>query len=652
MNTVLEDELIKIFKNNNKYWGDTLNKTAIINDLKEYNSDLIYKLFDNKVIAENYVIDIKGVKIIKIDELISFLRYKKYWLDSFTKYTNKIGLSTENRLLEYNDDVVLDFPYKDCVLKGGMTIDEIGNDEIFYNNVIARDEIDTLLSPKIINNIYKYDATGKNKITQYDSNDNFVIKGNNLIVLSTLLERYKNKVDAIYIDPPYNTGNDANNTFKYNNNFNHSTWLTFMKNRLEYAKKLLNKETGVLMIAIDKNEFDYLGVLLDSIFGRNIYEKHIITVVHNPRGVQGKNFSYNNEFMYYIIPKNKKLINNRIIDDKEIEYSSLRNWGGESLRTDAKNCFYPIIINEKKEIIGFGEVTENTIHPEKNENIGEFCYIYPIDNKGIERKWRYARQTIEDVKHLLRVTEKEGIYDIEIGKNFAQYKTVWMDKKYDANEYGTKIVNKLVDKDCFSFPKSVYTVYDAIYSVVANKKDALVLDFFGGSGTTAQAVRMINDTDNGNRRYIIVEQMDYIKSVTVKRINELVNSGLTKSNITINKKGGSFVYFELMELNCTFINRILKASSNDQLQNIWKEIEINADLNYKVELAKLKRDVSCNNDCDDFNILTLDEQKNILIKSLDMNQLYISYSEIDDQNLNICEDIKEFNKSFYGDTNE
>src|SRR5699024_2388439 len=160
------------------------------------------------------------------------LRFKNYWDNSYTRYTNEIGLTSEGKYLQYNTDVVLDFPHKDSVLEGGMTKENVGKREDYYHNVIAKEEIDSLLSPKSLLNPKKYNKDGEHEITDIDDHDNLIIKGNNLIALNSLKGRFTSKVKLIYIDPPYNTGSDS---FKYNDSFNHSTWLTFMKNRLDVA---------------------------------------------------------------------------------------------------------------------------------------------------------------------------------------------------------------------------------------------------------------------------------------------------------------------------------------------------------------------------------------------------------------------------------
>jgi len=333
---------------------------------------------------------------------------------------------------------------------------------------------------------------------------NILIEGENYHALSVLNYTHQGKIDVIYIDPPYNTGAKD---WKYNNDYvdindtyRHSKWLSMMSKRLRLAKKLL-KDDGALICAIDENELNRLGLLLEDIFGN--YEIHCITIIHNPRGVQGSNFSYTHEYAYFVFQKGLKIIGSRKIKEEDIDWRGLRDSGKESLRTDARNCFYPIIVQNEK-IIGFGEVLENGNHPKKQteEKKGKY-YIWPIDVKGIERKWRYARQSIESVKDLLRVKKIKQGYDINIGKDFGIVRTVWQDSKYDASEYGTKLIQDLVPSTPFDFPKSVYNVYDCLAPIIAERKNAIVLDYFAGSGTTGHAVMILNKEDDGKRQFIL-----------------------------------------------------------------------------------------------------------------------------------------------------
>lgn len=296
-----------------------------------------------------------------------------------------------------------------------------------------------------------------------------------------------------------------------------------MQSRLTLAKNLLT-DKGVLICTIDENESATLRLLLDDIFGAD-YEYNCITIIHNPRGIQGKNFSYTNEFAYFVIPKGDKIIGERHLSDDEIYWSPLRNWGSESLRTDARNCFYPIIVNDDK-IIGFGDVSPNDYHPKKNELLEDGSIaVYPIDAKGVERKWRYARQSVEGILDYLAVKKTRGVYDIELGKTFGTYKTVWSDPKYDANGYGKQLLNSILPNCSFDFPKSLWNVYDCLYSVVAKKSDATILDFFAGSGTTGHAVMKLNAEDGGNRRFILCtnNENNICRDVTYERIKRVID---------------------------------------------------------------------------------------------------------------------------------
>lgn len=336
--------------------------------------------------------------------------------------------------------------------------------------------------------------------------NNLMIEGDNYLALSVLNYTHKKNIDLIYIDPPYNTG--AKN-WKYNNDYvdkddeyRHSMWLSFMRHRLNLAKNLL-KDDGVLICAIDENEQAHLGVLIEQIFP--VHDQHTITVIHNPKGVQGTNFSYTHEYAIFVVPKNRKTIGDRSLTEEEVYVSNLRNWGNESERTDAKNCFYPIKVFEGK-VIGFGDVAPDSVHPKSaNEKQKDgSIYVWPIDEKGIERKWRYARQSVEGIKDILQIKETRGsIIQIMIAKNYGTYKTVWIDKKYDASEYGTKLLREILPNCDFDFPKSLYTVYDCLFAVVGMRPNANVLDFFAGSGTTGHAVLEMNKIDGGHRKFIL-----------------------------------------------------------------------------------------------------------------------------------------------------
>jgi adenine-specific DNA-methyltransferase len=389
----------------------------------------------------------------------------------------------------------------------------------------------------------------KSRFTDNGGQMNFLIEGDNLASLKLLEKTHNGRIDIIYIDPPYNTGAKD---WKYDNDyadkndlFRHSKWLTLMQRRLDIAKKLLTQK-GVLICAIDENELHTLGFLLESIFG-SAYEYHCISIVHNPRGIQGKNFSYTHEYAIFVVPVGDKIIGERKIDDSEIDWRNLRDNGGESLRTDAKNCFYPILVAQD-EIIGFGEVVSDmNKHPKQNEVIDGVTYVYPIDIQGIERKWRYARQSVDSVKENLRVKIVKGRYEIEIGKNFGTYRTVWQGPRYDSNEYGKKIINDLVPDAPFDFPKSLWNVYDCLYAVVGKRKQAIILDFFAGSGTTGHAVLELNREDGGRRKFILCtnNENNICEEVTYQRIKTVI-TGKRKDGSEYSKGiAGSLKYFKV-----------------------------------------------------------------------------------------------------------
>lgn len=368
----------------------------------------------------------------------------------------------------------------------------------------------------------------KSESKEWDTTQNLYIEGDNLDVLKLLQESYLGNIKMIYIDPPYNTGRNL----IYRNDFSqdvdtfldesglvseegrlvsnprtygrfHSAWSSMMYSRLMVARNLLAKD-GVLVCAIDENEQAPLMMMLKEIFCEGNYEHVCVSVVHNPRGVQGINFSYTHEYAIFVYPSNGKMISDRQIKEEDVSWSQLRNWGGESERTDAKNCFYPVIVSEGS-IVGFGDVCPDDFHPKQTEWNDKLAYVYPIDRSGVERKWRYARQSVESIKDMLRARPNDGGFEIEIGKQTGIQRTIWVDKRYDANEYGTKIVNSLVPNGGFTFPKSLWTVYDAVFAATSQCKDAIILDFFSGSATTAHAVMQLNSEDGGKRKFIMVQ---------------------------------------------------------------------------------------------------------------------------------------------------
>lgn len=338
--------------------------------------------------------------------------------------------------------------------------------------------------------------------TSPEKNSNVLIQADNYHALQLLEYIYPSQIDCIYIDPPYNTGAKD---WKYNNNyvdendqFRHSKWISFMERRLKLAKKLL-KKNGALITAIDDNEFSHVWMLLKELFPNHL---HIpVTAQHNPGGTQGDGFSVMHEYLIFTIPKDLKLA-------KKPHYGgdtyNLRRWGSTSGRYEGKTTFYPIYLDEFYNVIGFGEVASNEFHPKSQTVKTEFGYeVWPIDKNNIEKKWRYGRDTVETVKNRMFTIPSNDRIEIKLRREDEPPKTVWTDKLYNAEAHGTVLLSKFIDTK-FSYPKSLYAVRDALNMIVKENKNARVLDFFAGSGTTMHALSLLNKIDKGDRQCILV----------------------------------------------------------------------------------------------------------------------------------------------------
>jgi adenine-specific DNA-methyltransferase len=272
-------------------------------------TDLLRGLLADETTRARFFTDVDGVMVFDSQRFGWVVSNREFLPDSYTRFRNAIGLvDGHGRGIVGSRDVELVWPFKDCWLEGGQSKSEEGREEVFYNETLAPAQVDRLLSPKVLTGAKRFTKDGAKPAVGLADGDSLVIKGNNLLGIASLLARFENQVRVIYIDPPYNPSN-SNNTFCYNNRFNHSTWLTFMANRLRIAKRLLRPD-GALIVAIDDNEHSYLGVLLNEMFPDHDVES--IAIVHNPRGVQGTNFSYTHESAYFVLPKNM-----RTVADKE-----------------------------------------------------------------------------------------------------------------------------------------------------------------------------------------------------------------------------------------------------------------------------------------------------------------------------------------------
>ena len=349
--------------------------------------------------------------------------------------------------------------------------------------------------------------------------DGHLFHGDNFHVLNLLTEQYRDAVDLIYIDPPYNS---KSSEILYKNSYKHSSWLSLMDSRLSTSQVLLRPE-GTMIVAIDENEQENLGHLLKFHFTH--HDIVCVSIVHNKKGIQGRHFSYNHDFAYFCIPNSIPAINGRTLQESEWRYDNLRKWGRESARSTAKTCFYPIMVQDDR-ILGFGDVCEDDYHPPasnmKDPSNPQITIVFPVDSAGIERKWRYSRSSVESIRSLLRVHRtNRGEVQIHKAKNKSQFKTVWDDTRYIAGDYGTKWLTDLglkLSEDLF--PKSIHTVQDSI--AATSPDDAVVLDYFAGSGTTGHAVINLNrETDGPTRKFVLAEMGEYFTTITLPRIKKV-----------------------------------------------------------------------------------------------------------------------------------
>ena len=465
---------------------------------------LLTLLMDDKEIEAQFFDEINGRWVFNYNAFITYLSDKNFLANAYTRFRNKIGLNIDEKFLPERGEVALVWPYKDCVLEGGQTREQEKRTEIFFNELLAPDEINRLLAPKVFTKWRRHTHAGEQPITALNRADdgtireNLLVKGNNLLALHSLKLQFQGKVKCVYIDPPYNTGGAAD-SFTYNNTFNHSTWLTFMRNRLEVAKELLRPD-GFIAIAIDQHELFYLGVLADEVFGRE-NRLATVSVVHQARGRNmDKGFSTSNEFMLVYAKTRGNNIKNVVIDEekkKQFNLSDekgnyyLKNYimvqGGSRgcTRQDKPAYWYPIYVSEDLSAVSL-------------EKVDGYEEVLPITNTGREMTWVTKPDTF-----LKRFGNNEVVIKREKGKIVIYRKfreqqiipTHWIAPKYNATSHGTMLLEKIIGKRGVSYPKSLYTVMD-ILKLTTGAGD-IIVDFFAGSGTTGHAVIELNRCDGG-----------------------------------------------------------------------------------------------------------------------------------------------------------
>lgn len=629
------ERITNLLKSKEKYVSDDgeLLKAKIYSDIITMDKNLLSLLLSDE--------EVKKAFFLKVDDALVFDKQKFAWIidskeflpDSYTAYTNKIGLTSNGDFISQKNDVVLDFPYKDCVLEGGQTKDDQKRKEIFYNETLASSEIRRMLDPKVLTRAKRYTKDGIEENISFDEKDNLIIKGNNLIVLSSILERYEGQVKCIYIDPPYNTGGDS---FGYNDSFNHSTWLTFMKNRLEFAKKLL-KEDGVIFVQCDDNEQAYLKVLMDEVFLRENFIACAPRKTGTGAAANRANYVLRKPYDFILIYcKNKTEVkfNKKIMGTKQYEYhdelgdfmlAGFQASGSDATRESRPNLYYPIYVDKQFNL-------------SLNKTSDSIETILPDKIRGDDGRWMWSKQKFEkDSKNYLKY-DGEKIYrkvycDKSEDQNIYQVEKAYFDETDYQNSKGTKEVQNILGFNVFKSPKPEYLI-SKLLEIGTNIND-IVLDFHLGSGTTAAVAHKMG------RCYIGIEQMDYIEDITVERLKKVIDGEQGGISKAVNwQGGGSFVYCELME-NGNEIIREIENADEKTIKDIKAKI-------YKDEriLPYITREELENLDSD-FEELTLEDKKKALIRLIDKNKLYVNYSDVDSVDFDISEADKKFTKSFY-----
>lgn len=653
----MKQELEQVLAKNPKFLVDgVLNKNKLAELARQYSPELLNQLMSNEKMTNHFFSKLQnGVLVFKKDIFLQFLNNKEFLPDSFTAYKTKIGLGTPDRnYLSENKEVVLNFPYKDCVLEGGQTKDDVKRQEIFFNETLAPAEINRLLDEKVLSNFKRYDKDGEHEVEELKDTDNLIIKGNNLLALHSLKKRFAGKVKLIYIDPPYNTGSDS---FNYNDNFNHSTWLTFMKNRLVVARELLS-EDGAIYISIDDKEQAYLKILLDEIFGKdNFLTQFNFQVRYADKSIATETMAFKPLIEYTLMyAKNytqfkanqptvpytddkfiwqiQELTNGSIeeIDGNKVGIFKKGEWKLVQVEANVDALKETWISGSIYSKMSYGQVYQKIVEPRVSiDGNGTLYKVYGRGEDGLGYRYYTNPQKATATRgKMFSGMPLERKQEIEDGKavkylpivNFADF----------AGDYGNIRHEGGVALNSGKKPEKLLKI---LMEYVTNEGD-IVLDFFGGSGSTAATAHKMN------RQYILIEQMDYIEEKIVERLNNVIKGDETGISKDVNwTGGGSFVYCELKNDAQDFKNTVLEAREPEILSQLFEQAKKSSFLSYRVDPKKLKKS--------EFEKLSLAEQKQVLLELVDNNNLYVNYSEIDDSDYGISLEEKKLNRNFYGE---
>lgn len=653
----LLDDLTELLRAEQSFISDgAILKNAVIEAALNMDARLLELLMQSNTIKDHFFTPVAGVLVFDKVKFQDFVSNKAFLPDSYTAFKNRIGLTDgHGDYLSQSHDVVLAWPYKDCVLEGGMTKEDQGRDEIFWNRTLAPDDITRLFEPKVLTGWERWDVEaveeGKSKpVVKVSKDDNLLIKGNNLLALHSLKARYTGKVKLIYIDPPYNTGNDG---FRYNDRFKHSAWLTFMRNRLDVAKELLRRD-GTLCISIDLNEAPYLTVLLDEVFGKDclgfmatvkrgsvtghkVINQGIVNVSEYVLAYCKSPSAWKPNRVYRKRERDKRyssFIVNRASDCSEWTYITLM---------EAFSAHIGVEINALHQKLG--NSVEKKINAFVMENAGSVVQFATPDADKVSKETKIAiknsKQTPEKTLHVARQNEAD-IY-LRDGRRVLFYKDrlAEIDGELVAAEPVSDIWDDVLPNDLhkegevsLKKGKKPEKLMQRIVAIFTEPGDT-VLDFHAGSGTTAAVAHKMG------RHWIAVEQMDYIDDLTTCRLKKVIKGergGISKAVEW--KGGGSFVYAELAASNSAFADRIEAAQDIAALQTIHADMQSNSYLRYDVDLSAFNTD--------GFAALPLDDAKRVLMDCLDANHLYVNLGSIGDADFDVSDDDARATRSLNG----
>jgi len=645
-----------------------LNYIRVKDSADKIDEKLISLLADNKDLKNKFFTKIKDIYVFNIQDFKFFLDESKVD-NSYTKYANKIGLADNSGLIENRSEVVLDFPFKDCVLEGGQSTEE-GTDtyfeysektgkyeekngkrnEVFFNQVLAHDEIDRLYDRKALVNWKRFTKDSKKdgeavKEIKRDKTgliqENLIIKGNNLLALHSLKTEFAGKIKLIYIDPPYYfNGVKADDAFAYNSNFKLSTWLTFMKNRLDVAKQLL-RDDGLIIIQISDDGYPYLKVMMDDkgMFGVGNYYSTISVKVSSESGVKvnaNKPVRVKEYLLMYTKTENfiykKQFV---LSDDFDSNYSYfVKN------REDAPEKWKIINIKE-----AFKDIEKKEINP---ENLYKFQIKYKSQIFSVRDISNKLKEKFEDNPNQFFVIEKEekttilwkkgevvffenkvNVVDgVESGTKYLS--DIWNDISWDgiAGEGGVTL------KGGKKPEKLLHRLLD-----MSTEEGDIVLDYHLGSGTTCAVAHKMK------RQYIGIEQLDYVENDSVVRLKNVINGDNSGISKVVNwKGGGDFIYCELAKWNEKAKEEIQNAKDLPALVKLFDTLYERYFLNYNVKIKDFKDKIIKE---ENFKKLTLAQQKKMFLTMLDLNQMYVQESEMTDKKYGISSEDQKLTKAFY-----